>query len=97
VWAHLGRLDEEYFKERKDRTLPGHGVPDALLETVADGLTELKQPGPLTTTPELLRQLTPEGFVQYLIDWDFGFKYKHPPGQVAETSLRWVRAGFKPW
>ena len=97
VWAHLGKLDEQYFKERKDRTLPGHGVPDSLLETVADGLTELKQPGPLTTTPEVLRQLTPEGFVQYLIDWNFGFKYKHPPGQVAETSLRWVRAGFKPW
>ncbi len=96
VWGHLGKLDEEWFKDRMDRPLPALGVPDSLLDTLADGLTEV-MPDPLATTPEVLRQLKVEDFVQYLIDWKVGFKYKQDPSQVAETSLRWVRAGFKPW
>ncbi len=95
VWNHLRHLDEDWFKERVARPLPGQGVPDDLLGSVSDGLTEVMMP--VATTPEMLRQLTPEDFVGYLINWKTGFKHKNSPDQVAETSLRWVRAGFKPW
>lgn len=64
------------------------------MERLADGLTEVT---PVATTPEVLGQLTPEDFVTYLINWKSGFRHKNDPGRVAETSLRWVRAGFKPW
>ena len=95
TWSSLGKLDEEWFKERSQLTLPKLGVPDRLLEQIADGLTESHQIAAMT--PETLQQLTPEGFVDYLISWHTGFDFKHSPDQVAQTSLRWVRAGFKPW
>jgi hypothetical protein len=94
VWNNLSGLDEHGFTERVTRPLPGQGIPDDLLDLISDGLTEVM---PVATTPEVLRQLTPEKFVGYLIDWKSGFKHKNDPEHVAETSLRWVRAGFKPW
>ncbi|MDQ4098294.1 MAG: hypothetical protein M3144_10555, partial [Actinomycetota bacterium] len=95
TWSHLGKLDEEWFKKQSELTLPKLGVPDPLLERIADGLTEAREVAAMT--PEVLRQLTPEGFVDLLISWNTGFGFKHSPDQAAETSLRWVRAGFKPW
>jgi hypothetical protein len=95
AWNYLGKLDEDGFKAQKDRRLPDLGISDDLIDSVADGLSE--QSDVLMTTPEVLRGLSVEDFVDYLVSWHTGFQFKRGPDQAAETALRWVRAGFKPW
>lgn len=95
VWAWLGRLPEQQFADTKDQPLPAFGVSADMLEDVAEGYTATHEY--LATTPEELRQLSPEGFVGFLIDFKTGFQFKEDPHRAAEIAVRWVRAGFQPW
>jgi len=105
IWARIAHLDENELPPMLSKTLPALGVPGATFAALARGIgplmagtTGIPLPGELDADPELFREQTPESFVQFLLSYKkTGFQFKHEPAKVAETGLKWVRAGFQPW
>ena len=65
VWSHRPS-ERGTVHRRKDQSLPAFGVPEEVLDDVADGLTQAHEV--ISTTPEVLRPLTPDQFTAYLIN-----------------------------